>query len=169
MNNHQLYFKKPNGRYTEAGIDETRAHYQDLLGEMFLRENGGKPLTNPRAAREYLYSHVTLDNENFVVAFLDTKHRVISCAELFSGTLDMCAVPIREIIKRCLELRSNAIILAHGHPSADTSPSQSDIRLTKDVYEACSYIRVKLLDHFIFGGGGHENGISLAELGQLHP
>jgi len=42
------------------------------------------------------------------------------------GTIDFCPVFPRELVKRCLQLNSAAIILAHQHPNvAERSSAKS--------------------------------------------
>tara|TARA_Y200000002_G_scaffold368221_1_gene361052 strand:+ start:135 stop:305 length:171 start_codon:yes stop_codon:yes gene_type:complete len=41
------------------------------------------------------------------------------------------------------------MILAHNHPSGNTSPSESDQSLTKQFVKAGKNLDIKLLDHLI--------------------
>jgi DNA repair protein RadC len=78
--------------------------------------------------------------------------------------VDESAVHIREIMKRALQLEATAIIIVHNHPSGDPSPSQQDIRLTRDLVEAGRHLKVAVHDHVIIGANGHS---SLRALGLL--
>ncbi len=77
------------------------------------------PVTqSPATVREYLTLRFAgLKREVFSVLFLDTRHRVIACEDLFHGTLASATVHPREVIRRALELNAAAVILAHNHPS----------------------------------------------------
>lgn len=81
-------------------------------------------LTSPEATRTYLkarlYHHV---REVFACVFLDNRHRVIRCEEVFHGTIDGANVHPREIVRRALELQAATVILAHNHPRG--SPSRA--------------------------------------------
>jgi DNA repair protein RadC len=46
-----------------------------------------------------------------------------------------------------------SIIVAHNHPSGETSPSREDIEVTRRLCEAGRLLGVELLDHVIFGDG----------------
>ena len=46
---------------------------------------------------------------------------------------------------------SKSIILAHNHPSGDTTPSMEDIRVTKTLIDAGNLLNIKVLDHVIAG------------------
>jgi len=52
----------------------------------------------------------------FSVLFLDTRHRVIACEDLFFGTLASAIVHPREEVRRALELGAAAVIFGHNHP-----------------------------------------------------
>jgi len=50
-------------------------------------------MSSPETTRRYLSARLrSLRYESFVVLFLDSQHRLISCEELFRGTLDSCSV-----------------------------------------------------------------------------
>ena len=42
-------------------------------------------------------------------------------------------------------------ILAHNPPSMDPSPSEADIRVTRDLVGAGKLLRIDILDHVIIG------------------
>jgi DNA repair protein RadC len=80
------------------------------------------------------------------------------------GSVDEAAVYIREIVKRALEYHATAMIIVHNHPSGDPSPSQQDIRLTRELAEAARPLKIALHDHIIIGAKGHS---SLRAMGLL--
>ncbi|TBR40950.1 JAB domain-containing protein [Marinomonas agarivorans] len=102
--------------------------------------------------------------EVFAVLFLDTQHRLLHYQELFYGTIDSSPVYPREIIKAALKHNASACILAHNHPSGMTTPSESDIYITKKVQDALNLMDIRLLDHFIVGNGAP---LSMAKHGYL--
>ena len=77
--------------------------------------------------------------------------------EMSEGSVDEAAVYVREIIRRALEYHATALIPVHNHPSGDPSPSQQDIRLTKDIVEAGRHLRINVHDHIIVGASGHSS------------
>lgn len=103
------------------------------------------------------YCRATMGRENveqFRIFFLDRKNALIKDEELQRGTVDQTAVYPREVIKRALELHASAIIMAHNHPSGDTTPSRGDIEMTRLVKEACEKIGIALHDHVIISAAG---------------
>ena len=55
-------------------------------------------------------------------------------------------------------------MVAHNHPSGDTTPSEADISVTKRLKEAAELMGIQLLDHLIIGDGKFE---SLREKGVI--
>ncbi|TMG97184.1 MAG: JAB domain-containing protein [Betaproteobacteria bacterium] len=105
-----------------------------------------------------------LGHEVFVVLFLDAQHRLIRHEEMFRGTLTQTSVYPREVVKRTLELRAAAVILAHNHPSGVAEPSKADEFLTQALQRALQLVDVRVLDHLVVGHGGV---VSFAERGLL--
>jgi DNA repair protein RadC len=105
-----------------------------------------------------------LGHEVFVVLFLDAQHRLIRHEEMFRGTLTQTSVYPREVVKRTLELRAAAVILAHNHPSGLAEPSKADEFLTQALQRALQLVDVRVLDHLVVGHGGV---VSFAERGLL--
>ena len=54
----------------------------------------------------------------------------------------------------------------HFHPSNDITPSDTDVRLTKQMEEACQLVGLELFDHIIVGSDG-ERYFSFCEAGML--
>jgi len=132
------------------------------LGEE-LRAPGA--LTSPGAVKDYLRLAISArEHEVFVCLWLDAQHRVISCEELFRGTLTQTSVYPREIVKAGLKANAAAVIFAHNHPSGVAQPSQADELLTRNLKEALALVEVKVLDHFIVAGS---QTVSFAERGLL--
>jgi DNA repair protein RadC len=91
------------------------------------------------------------------VLFLNARNVLIRDEKMWEGSVDESAVYIREIMRRALDLQATAIIVVHNHPSGDPSPSQQDIRLTRDLAEAGRHLKVTLHDHVIIGANGHSS------------
>ena len=75
-------------------------------------------LTSPGAVRDYLRLAIaSREHEVFVCLWLDAQHRMISCDELFRGTLTQTSVYPREIVKAGLKANAAAVIFAQNRPS----------------------------------------------------
>lgn len=95
--------------------------------------------------------------ERVRVLFLNSRNILIANEPMWEGSVDESAVYIREVMRRALDLQATAIIVVHNHPSGDPSPSQQDIRLTRDLAEAGRHLNVTLHDHIIVGANGFKS------------
>src|ERR1022692_327777 len=122
-------------------------------------------LSSPLQTREFLKLALSMEpNETFYVLFLNSRHGVIKHEPLFFGTVDGTAVYPRVVVKRALDLGAAAIIIAHQHPSGESSPSQADFRITERLRDALALVDIRLLDHIIIAGSTYT---SLAETGRI--
>ena len=90
-----------------------------------------------------------IKTEQFRVLFLNKKNMLIADELQEVGTVDQVPVYPREIVKRALFHEATAVILVHNHPSGNTTPSQSDISMTKKIVTALAAINVEVHDHII--------------------
>jgi DNA repair protein RadC len=114
---------------------------------------------------DYLHAdmaHLTI--ERVRILFLNAKNMLIRDEAMWEGSVDESAVYVREIIRRALDYNASALIIVHNHPSGDPSPSQQDIRLTKELVEAGRHMRIAVHDHVIIGAKGQS---SLRALGLI--
>ncbi|MET0606715.1 MAG: DNA repair protein RadC [Beijerinckiaceae bacterium] len=93
--------------------------------------------------------------EQFRILFLDKGNKLIADELQQTGTVDHTPVYPREVIKRALQLSATAIILVHNHPSGDPTPSQADIRMTREIDTIAKSLGVVVHDHIIVGRDGH--------------
>lgn len=100
--------------------------------------------------------------ELMVMLTLDTKNKITGLFVVSQGTINASIVHPREVYKRAILQNANSIILAHNHPSGDTTPSNEDVSITKRLVEVGELVGIKLLDHLIIGRGRY---ISFKEKG----
>lgn len=91
----------------------------------------------------------TLDHEESWVLFLTADNRLLCKEMITKGTLTSTPLDARTILRRALLNNAAAIILTHNHPSGNPSPSNSDIKMTSDIKEACHLMSITLVDHLI--------------------
>lgn len=103
--------------------------------------------------KDYWKLNPANDQEQFVVACLDTKNRVQCIVRITVGTLDASLVHPREVFKPAIIEGSASILLSHNHPSGNPSPSREDIQVTDRLTEAGRLIGISVLDHIIHGDG----------------
>lgn len=56
------------------------------------------------------------------------------------------------MVKRALYFNAAAVILAHNHPSGETTPSQADKALTQWLVQILQLVDIRVPDHLIVGG-----------------
>ena len=109
--------------------------------------------------------------EVFQVLLLNTRRRLIRVEKISQGTLDTLLVHPREVFKPALSANASAIVLVHNHPSGDPTPSEADIRVTRDLIRAGGVLKIEVLDHVILGCSSQTRTcdfVSLRELGYFY-
>ena len=89
--------------------------------------------------------------EVLAMATLDTKLHVSGVFIVSRGTVNCSMVHPREVFKRAILQNASCIVLAHNHPSGDSTPSEEDIKVTKRLKECGELIGIDLLDHLVIG------------------
>lgn len=109
---------------------------------------------NPRDASDFLRMRLgALLHEEFHILFLDNRHRILDCQQLFTGTIDGASVYPREVVRAALTINASAAILAHNHPSGVAEPSAADRAITRELIEALKLVGVRVLDHLVVSAG----------------
>jgi hypothetical protein len=106
--------------------------------------------------------------ECLAVLFLTTRHRVKGHQLVSIGTLDAILTHPRETFRAAIVASAAAIILMHNHPSGESTPSEADIKVTRDMIRAGELLRIEVLDHVIVGHATPQRPkdyMSLRELG----
>jgi DNA repair protein RadC len=115
----------------------------------------------PERAAEYWRAHVvhhpafSPDVETLVVLLLNTRRRVKGHVLISTGTLDTLLVHPREVYRPAIVASAAALVAMHCHPSGDPSPSEADIKVTRDLIRAGQLLKIELLDHVIMGADRH--------------
>lgn len=94
-----------------------------------------------------------LPEEEVHVAFVSAKNAVTATECLQRGIVDQSVVYVRKVIERALAQKASGFILAHNHPSGDSTPSSQDREITQALKAAAATVGVRFLDHLIIGDG----------------
>ena len=105
--------------------------------------------------------------EHFLVLLLNTRRRLIRVERISQGTLDAIHVHAREVFKHAISAKAAAIVLVHNHPSGDPTPSEADIKVTRDLIRAGQLLKIDVLDHVILGRKTTERERDYASLREL--
>ena len=112
-------------------------------------------ISSSAALRDYLHASMAHSRtEQVRVLFLNAKNSLLANEAMWDGSVDEASVHVREVISRAIVLGATALIIVHNHPSGDPTPSQQDIRLTRDLVEAGRHMKVTVHDHVIVGASG---------------
>jgi DNA repair protein RadC len=130
-------------------------------------------LDNPENVVALLRAKNLVKNvETLQVLLLNTRRRLIRIAEdITEGTIDTLLVHPREVFKSAIAANAAAVVLAHNHPSGDPTPSEADIKVTRDLIRAGQLLKIDVLDHVIIGRATPERPkdyVSLRELGYFY-
>ncbi len=129
-------------------------------------------LDNPERIADLLREdNRSYDVENFQVLLLNTRRRLIRIERISQGTLDTILVHPREVFKMAIAANASAIVLAHNHPSGDPTPSEADVKVTRELIRAGHLLKIEVLDHIIIGRATQQRPkdyVSLRELGYFY-
>lgn len=126
---------------------------------------------DPDKAALYWDRHIASDPrfnpecECLAVLMLNTRRKVKGHYLVSIGTIDTILAHPREIFRLAIMTAASAIVLMHNHPSGESTPSEADIRVTREIMRAGQIIKIELLDHVVVGRG---NQTSLRELGYFY-
>ena len=142
------------------------------LARRLVREVRGESpvLDTPDAVASLMREETRLRNaEVFQVLLLNTRRRLVGePIKISDGTLDTILVHPREVFRPAIAASAAALVLVHNHPSGDPTPSEADIKVTRDLIRAGQLLKIEVLDHVILGRATQERPkdyVSLRELG----
>jgi len=87
--------------------------------------------------------------EHLVVVSLDNRNKIIGVDTVSIGTLNSSLIHPRETFEIAIKRHAGQIILCHNHPSGELTPSEDDIKVTKNLISAGNILGIKVIDHLI--------------------
>ena len=144
-----------------------------LAQRMALEIGGDSPLLDSpeRVANLLREENRFYQVEQFQVILVNTRRKLIRVERISQGTLDTLLVHPREVFRLAISANAAALILVHNHPSGDPTPSEADIKVTRDLIRAGQLLKIEVLDHIILGRRTEErirDFVSLKELGYFY-
>ncbi len=125
-------------------------------------------LDNPERIADLLREENRVNEvEQFQVLLLNTRRKLIRLECITQGTLDTILVHPREVFKLAIAANAAAVVLVHNHPSGDPTPSEQDIKVTRDLIRAGQLLKIEVLDHVILGRRTEERPKDYASLREL--
>ena len=143
----------------KSGGDSVSIYRVALVRESSVIESTtATPIQKSSEAAEILRPlFAELDREQFVVLMLDAQHRPLGMSVISIGSLTASIVHPREVFKAAILSNSAAVIIAHNHPSGEPTPSEADIKITRDLIRAGQLLKIDVLDHIIMGNPNHSS------------
>lgn len=141
-----------------------------LLAQRLTRESYAEPpmVDTPERVADLLREENRLYTvEHLQIVFLNTRRRLMAVQNLTQGTLDTLLVSPFVVFSAAIAKRSPAIILVHNHPSGDPSPSEADIKVTRDLIRAGQVLKIEVVDHVILGTRTAERPVDFVSLRSL--
>ena len=113
-------------------------------------------------SQEILQDFVGLQEEKFIIYFMDKKYRKITKLDFEQGSIYKVSLDVPEIANAIALHKPRFAIIAHNHPSGSALPSSGDLKTTKKVFDTLESIGVALADHYIITDDDY---VSLGESG----
>lgn len=142
---------------TEILGDEVRAFKILSLSELFKEyskiSKGGYSINKVEKPSDLFKMFVdelkSQKKEHLYAVLLDSKSNVISQHLISVGTLNSSLVHPREVFKNAIKNSAYAIALVHNHPGGNAIPSDEDIEVTRQIYNAGKLLGINLKYHVI--------------------
>ena len=123
------------------------------LGSRAARDGGtSTPLQNAKQIYDFLAPQLAhLPTEKLFVLTLNSRLNLIRMRELSSGSTNSTVASIRDVLRPVIIDQAHAFIVAHNHPSGDTTPSTQDQAFTSNLSKAAKQMEIPFIDHLIVG------------------
>ncbi len=110
----------------------------------------GLIIQNPQDIGNLFLSELQFESiEVVILAFLDSRNRLIRHEKMIWGTTNSAVVYKKDVARKALQWNAVGVIIGHNHPSGVSSPSQDDINMTIDLKKSLESLDIKLLDHIL--------------------
>jgi DNA repair protein RadC len=129
-----------------------------------------KDCDTPEKVADYWKLHIATnpyfdpERECLAVLLLNVRRRIKGHQLVSIGTQDTLLVSPTSVFRLAVVTSAVAIILCHSYPSGDSSPSDADIKVTRELIRAGKFLKIELVDHVVIGHGFS----SLRALGHFH-
>lgn len=148
--------KKDGLQVSDVVLQKLNHHKETIMKSTFVKKTeDALPLISCIANKK---------QEHFLVISLSPGLEVIASRVITVGLLNESQVHPREVFVNAISDRAHSIILAHNHPSGQPTPSNKDLKTTRQLVEAGKIIGISVLDHIIITKNGF---ISLSREGLM--
>jgi DNA repair protein RadC len=92
-----------------------------------------------------------LRRERVIVLVCDSGNRLRRVVTAAEGSIDLAPFPVREILNAVLRHDGKAFVVAHNHPSGDSTPSNTDIEASEQIVAGAQALRLRFLNSIVVG------------------
>ena len=138
-----------------------KIHRYDIEARISLVKEGAvvenaEALDSPAKAAALLRPLIgSKPKEHFVLVAVNALSVPVGVVTVSVGTLSASLVHPREVFAPAILLNAAGIVVAHNHPSGDTTPSAEDKDVTRRLVHAGELLGIPVLDHLIVSANGH--------------
>lgn len=156
----------------EAGLTRNSAAHIKFIAEL-------KDLLNHRSFKtakilrydemgEYLVRELGEESTEKVIAvLLDAGDRIIDVITVIEGSFSSAELSLRSLSQECFAKNAAKIVLAHNHPSGNTSPSVSDCVTTSSITSFFEKVDIEVVEHYIIANGEYVGLKKMEEMSRL--
>lgn len=121
------------------------------LGKRFYSNKNGQPvfIRNATQAHKHLKGIAKSQKEQLRGLYLNSRYQVVHDEVISIGTLTSNIVHPREVFQPAIEHGAVAVIIAHNHPSNNSTPTDDDLSITSQLVTAGKILGIDVLDHLI--------------------
>jgi len=112
-------------------------------------------LSSPEAVYYEMKELKKSDQESLWVIYVNSQNMILGKDMVSLGGINSAGVDKKILFRRLLQNNAVSFFLVHNHPSGQTEPSDSDVRLTEEVMKGAILLQLRLLDHIIIGDRGY--------------
>jgi len=150
------------------GIAENAATCLTLMPDLFKRYSLDKQMNdstfkNMDDIYEYLLnSFIGSVRERVDILLFDAAMRMISHLNICEGTFEHSSLNAERIAEMVFSNNGTNFILVHNHPSGDSTPSDTDLIITREIYKAFLPFKKYMIGHVIVAGDECRNILDTA-------
>jgi DNA repair protein RadC len=119
------------------------------IGKRTYMEDNSIIINSPEDAVKVVSFLKDKKREYLVAIYLTARKKLITTKIISIGTLTANLIHPRELFKPALEHNAASVVIAHNHPSGDTTPSDEDILVTENLVRSGNTLDIKVNDHLI--------------------
>lgn len=119
------------------------------LSRRLLKDKKAELILSPKDVWDNLKDIRDNKKEHFAIFYLDARNQKIQREIISVGILNANLIHPREVFEPAVRHTAAQILIAHNHPSGDTSPSGEDMSVTRRLMEAGKILGIEIVDHVI--------------------